>query len=56
MCDECTSRALDLLRAKEKDGARELEKTFKVIVSTGTKKRPNAFITDRAKEVLDVCG
>lgn len=54
--DKRTARALDLLRAKEKDGAWELEKTFKVIVSTGTKKRPNAFITERAKEVLDFYG
>jgi len=51
--DERTSRALDMLRAKEKDGTWALEKTFKVIVPTGTKKRPNAFITERAQEVLD---
>ena len=51
--DKRTSRALEMLRAKQKDGCWALEKTFKVIISTGPKNRANAFITERSKQVLD---
>ena len=54
--DSRTARALDLLRAKQKDGEWELEKPFAFIVSTGAKNRSNAFISERASEVLGVYG
>jgi hypothetical protein len=48
------SRSLELLRSKMKDdGFWELEKPMDFIVSIGQKDRANAFITERANQVLD---
>jgi hypothetical protein len=48
------SRSLELLRSKMKDGGFwELEKSMNTLVSTGQKDCANAFITERATEVLD---
>jgi hypothetical protein len=48
------SRALTLLPSKMKDdGLWGLEKSMNVIVSIGQKDCANAFITERATEVLD---
>jgi hypothetical protein len=55
--DRKMSRALELLRSKRKDGGTwELEKPMNTIVSTGEKDCANAFITERAAEVLDYYG
>jgi hypothetical protein len=52
--DRRMSRALELLRLKMKDGGFwELEKSMNIIVSIGQKDSANAFITERAIEVLD---
>ncbi|KAF0106330.1 MAG: hypothetical protein FD147_2537 [Chloroflexi bacterium] len=51
------SRALALLRSRMKDGGFwELEKSMNIIVSIGQKDCANAFITERATEVLDYYG
>ena len=50
-------RALELLRSKMKDdGSWELEKSMNIIVSIGQKECANAFVTERAIEVLDCYG
>ncbi|MEJ2266914.1 MAG: hypothetical protein P8X95_26005, partial [Anaerolineales bacterium] len=55
--DRRMSRALALLRSKMKAGGLwELEKSTNIIVSIGQKNRANAFITERATEVLDYYG
>ena len=55
--DRKMSRSLELLRSKMKDGGFwELEKSMNTIVSIGQKDCANAFITERATEVLDVYG
>jgi hypothetical protein len=55
--DRKMSRALDLLRSKMKNnGFWELEKSLNTIVSIGEKDSANAFITERACEVLDYYG
>ncbi len=55
--DKRISRALQLLRSKMKDGGFwELEKSMNIIVSIGQKDCANAFITERATEVLDYYG
>jgi hypothetical protein len=55
--DRKMSRSLDLLRSRMKDGGFwELEKSMNIIVSTGQKDCANAFITERATEVLDHYG
>ncbi|HET7087087.1 MAG TPA: hypothetical protein VFL17_00405 [Anaerolineae bacterium] len=55
--DRKMSRALELLRSKMKDGGFwELEKSMNIIVSIGQKDCANAFITERATEVLDYYG
>ena len=55
--DRRMSRALELLRSKIKDGGFwELEKSMNIIVSIGQKDCANAFITERATEVLDYYG
>ena len=55
--DRRMSRALDLLRSRMKDGGFwELEKSMNTIVSIGQKDCANAFITERATEVLDYYG
>lgn len=55
--DRRMSRALELLRAKRKDGGFwELEKPMNITVSIGQKECANAFITERATEVLDYYG
>jgi hypothetical protein len=55
--DKKISRALELLRSKMKDGGYwELEKPKNIIVSIGQKDCANAFITERATEVLDYYG
>jgi hypothetical protein len=52
--DRRMSRSLALLRSKMKDGGFwELEKSMNIIVSIGRKDCANAFITQRATEVLD---
>jgi len=52
--DKRTSRALELLWSKRKeDGAWTLEKSMNTIVPVGQKDCANAFITERAAEVLD---
>jgi hypothetical protein len=52
--DRRMSRALELLRSRMKeDGTWELEKSQNTIVATGQKGCANAFITERAKAVLD---
>ena len=52
--DRRMSRALALLRSRMKDGGFwELEKSMNIIVSIGQKDCANAFITERATEVLD---
>jgi hypothetical protein len=52
--DRRMSRHLELLRSKMKDGGFwELEKSMNIIVSVGQKDCVNAFITERATEVLD---
>jgi hypothetical protein len=52
--DRRMSRSLELLRSKMKDGGFwELEKSMNTIVSTGQKDNANAFITERATQVLD---
>jgi len=51
------SRALELLRSKMQDGGFwELEKSMNIIVSIGQKDCANAFIMERANEVLDYYG
>jgi hypothetical protein len=51
------SRSLELLRSKMKNGGFwELEKSMNIIVSIGQKDCANAFITERATEVLDYYG
>jgi hypothetical protein len=51
------ARALALLRSKMKGGGFwDLEKPLNIIVSIGQKDRANAFITERATEVLDYYG
>ena len=55
--DRRMSRALGLLRSKMKNGGVwELEKSLNIVVSIGPKERTNAFITERAIEVLDYYG
>ena len=55
--DRKMSRSLELLRSKMKDGGFwELEKPMNIIVSIGQKNCANAFITERAIEVLDYYG
>jgi hypothetical protein len=55
--DRRTSPALELLRSRMKGGgAWELEKPMNTIVSIGQKDCANAFITERAIEVLDYYG
>jgi hypothetical protein len=55
--DRRMSRSLDLLRSGMKDGGFwELEKPMNIIVSIGQKNCANAFITERATEVLDYYG
>ncbi|MGK5093972.1 hypothetical protein WDW89_18410 [Deltaproteobacteria bacterium TL4] len=55
--DRKMSRSLALLRSKMKDsGFWELEKPMNTIVSIGQKDCANAFITERATEVLDYYG
>ena len=55
--DRKMSRSLDLLRSKMKDGGVwELEKSMNIIVSIGQNDCANAFITERAAEVLDYYG
>ena len=55
--DEKMSRSLDLLRSKKKNGGFwELEKSMNIVVSIGQKDCANAFITERATEVLDYYG
>ena len=56
--DKRTMRAVELLRSKMKaDGGWELEKAISnLTASVGQKDRPNAFITTRAREVLDYFG
>jgi len=55
--DRRLSRALELLRSKMKEGGFwELEKPKNTIVSTGQKDCANAFITERAAEVLAYYG
>jgi hypothetical protein len=51
------SRSLELLRSKVKaNGSWELEKPMNTIVSLGEKDCANAFVTERAVEVLDYYG
>jgi hypothetical protein len=51
------TRALEVLRSKRKeDGCWELEKAVNTIVSSGEKDSANAFITERASEVLEHYG
>lgn len=55
--DRKMARALELLRSRKKNGGFwELEKSMNVIVSIGQKDCANAFITERATEVLDYYG
>lgn len=55
--DRRMSRALAMLRSKMKDGGFwELDKAVNIIVSIGQKGRSNAFITERATEVLGYYG
>jgi hypothetical protein len=55
--DRKMSRSLKLLRSKRKDdGFWELEKSVNIIVSIGQENCANAFITERASEVLDYYG
>jgi len=55
--DRRMSRSLTLLRSKMKDGGFwELEKSVNIIVSIGQKDCANAFITERATDVLDYYG
>jgi len=55
--DRKMSRALELLRSRKKDGAFwELEKSMNTIVSIGQKGCANAFVTERATEVLRYYG
>lgn len=55
--DTRITRALDLLRSKKiADGSWELEKSTNTIIPIGQKGHANAFITDRANEVLDYYG
>jgi hypothetical protein len=55
--DQRMSRALNLLRSKKKeDGFWQLEKPLNTIVPVGQKGSANAFITERAHEVLDFSG
>ena len=55
--DKRLSRSLELLRSKMKDGGFwELEKSMNIIVAIGQKDCANAFITERAAEVLDYYG
>jgi hypothetical protein len=55
--DTKISRSLELLRSKMKDGGFwELEKSMNIIVQIGRKDCANAFITERATEVLDYYG
>jgi hypothetical protein len=55
--DRRMSRALALLRSRMKEGSSwELEKSMNTIVSIGQKGCANAFITERASEVLDHYG
>ena len=55
--DRNISRSLELLRSKMKaSGFWELEKSMNIIVSIGEKNCANAFITERATEVLDYYG
>jgi hypothetical protein len=52
--DRKLSQSLDFLRSKTKDGGLwELEKSMNTIVSVGQKDCVNAFITERAIEVLN---
>ena len=55
--DQRMARALTLLRSKKQDnGTWELEKSMNTIISIGQKEKANAFITERAIEVLDYYG
>jgi hypothetical protein len=55
--DRRMSRSLALLRSRMKDGGfLELEKSMNIIVSIGQKDCANAFITERATEVLNYYG
>lgn len=55
--DRRMSRALDLLHVKMKAGGYwELEKSMNTIVSIGPKNRANAFVTERAAEVVAYYG
>jgi len=53
--DRRTARSLELLRSKRKDGGHwELEKPMRIIVPIGKKNQPNAFITERANETVEI--
>jgi hypothetical protein len=55
--DRKMSHSLKLLRSRRKDdGFWELEKSMNIIVSIGQEDCANAFITERATEVLDYYG
>ena len=55
--DRKMSLALELLRSKIKDGGFwELEKSMNIIISIGPKNCANAFITERANDVLNYYG
>jgi hypothetical protein len=55
--DRKLAHSLELLRSKMKEGGFwKLEKSMNIIVSIGQKDRANAFITERATEVLDYYG
>ena len=55
--DKKMSRSLELLRSRLKEGGFwELEKPMNIIVPIGQKDCANAFITERATEVLDYYG
>jgi hypothetical protein len=55
--DRRVSHSLELLRSKMKEGGFwELEKSMNIIVSIGQRDCANAFITERAIEVLDYYG
>jgi hypothetical protein len=55
--DRKISRSLKLLQSKRKDdGFWEFEKSVNIIISIGQENCANAFITERASEVLDYYG
>ncbi len=55
--DSRMTRALDLLRGKMKPGGYwEMERPAQTVVPMGQRGRPNAFITERARQVLGFYG